>query len=96
MASNIDTLKAAIQVEVDGVSDAVDKAEAQVALDRYAAALTAQSEMESGAVQSYTIAGRTVTRRAAETGVKLIAELRADVYRFIRSPFAVVDMGGCA
>lgn len=96
MSTNIIALKAALQAEIDGLADALDKAEAQVALDRYASALTAQSEMEGGAVQSYTIAGRTVTRRTAETGVRLLAELRAQLYRYIRGSVAVVDMGGYA
>ena len=94
MAGNIDTLKAALQVEVDGIADAVDKAEAQVLLDRYAAALTAQSELESGAVQSYTIAGRQVTRRNPQEGAGAIAGLRSQLYCYIRGQTRITQ-GGC-
>lgn len=94
--ANIDTLKTALEAEIEHIDDDLAKAEAAVLCDRYIAALTGQSDMEAGAVQSYSIAGRTVTRRNAGEGQRLIESLRSQLYAYLRGPGALVSMGGYA
>ena len=92
MSANIDALKVALEAEIAAMTDALGKAEASVLCDRYIDALTAQSSMESGAIQSYTIAGRTVTRRDPAAGEALTRSLRSELNAYIGGN-VVVYMG---
>ncbi len=94
MSANIDALKTAILAEVDDLTDAIAKAEATVLADRYCDALAAQSELESGGIQSYTIAGRTVTRSNLNDGTASINALKSELYKYIRGFISYVDQGG--
>ncbi len=94
MSTKTTALKAALQTEVDAITDALARAEADVCLDRYVAALTSQEKLETGAIQSYTIAGRTVTRRNPTEGRGIIENLRAELYGYLRGHVAYVNMGG--
>ena len=96
MSANTQALKTAIESEVATIEDTLARAEAQVLCDRYIAAVESQSQMESGAVASYSIAGRTVTRRNAAEGQALIDSLRNAVYGYIRGNVSYVGMGGWA
>jgi len=96
MSANIDALKAAILVEVADIEDAIAQAEATVLADRYCDALAAQSELESGGIQSYTIAGRQVTRSNLNDGTASINALKAELYRYIRGFISYVNQGGMA
>lgn len=93
MSANLTALDTAYRAKIAELSDDLTKAEAEVACDRYIAAMTSQSELETGSVQSYTIAGRTITRRNAETGHVLIAVLRREFMTYIGGRL-LVDMGG--
>ncbi len=96
MSANIDALKAAILVEVEKIADPITKAEATVLLDRYTDALSAQSDLESGGIQSYTIAGRTVNRHNIGDGTASINALKGELYRLINGFISYVNMGGIA
>ena len=89
----ITQLETALKAEINSMTDALGKAEASVLCDRYIAALTAQSSMESGAIQSYSIAGRTVTRRDPAAGEELTRSLRSELNAYIGGNL-VVYMGG--
>ena len=92
MSANIDALKVALEAEIDSMTDALGKAEASVLCDRYIDALEAQASMEAGAIQSYTIAGRTVTRRDPAAGEALTRSLRSELNAYIGGN-VVVYMG---
>lgn len=96
MSANIDALKAAILAEVADIEDAIAKAEATVLADRYCDALAAQSELEAGGIQSYTIAGRTVNRHNIGDGTASINALKGELYRLINGFISYVNMGGIA
>jgi len=94
--SNITALKSQLVSAVANIEDALVKAEATVALDRYIGALTSQLSVESGAMQSYTIAGRTVTARNIGEGQAIVEKLRAELYGYLRGPISYMGMGGYA
>ena len=79
-----------------GITDSLAQAEAAVLCDRSIDALSSQSELEAGNVQSYTIAGRSVTRRNMAEGKSAISQLRTELYNYIRGPISYIDMGGLA
>jgi hypothetical protein len=96
MSANTVILRAAISAKLTAETDldALAVAEANVLLDRYIAALDAQSSMESGAISSYSIAGRTITRRDPGQGQPLIEDLRRQLYAYFRDDVILTDMGG--
>ncbi len=96
MSANTVALKTAILAEIDNLDDGIGKAEARVLCDRYVAAVDGQASVESGAVQSYTIAGRTVTRRNLGDGQSALKALRRELMAYVNGVFSVVDMGGWA
>jgi len=96
MSAETVALEAAYQAEINELTDAIGKAEADVILKRYIAALDAQQKVAAGSLQSYTIAGRTITRRNAGEGEAQIENLRAQLAAYVRSPVSYVDMGGWA
>ncbi len=93
---NVQILKTAIMAEVAQISDELDKAEATVLADRYCDALDSQTELEAGGIQSYTIAGRTITRFDPGAGTSLVNEIRAQLYQYIRGGISYISMGGIA
>ena len=88
----IDDVKTQWLVKVALISDALIKAEATYALDRYIAALTGQASLESNEIVSYTIAGRTFTRRDTSAGKQAIADLRLDLHRLCYGSVSLADM----
>lgn len=61
--SNIADLKAALILEAADISDSIDKLECLSLIDDWYACRVALAAFEAGDVQSYSIAGRSVTRR---------------------------------
>ncbi len=96
MSANTVLLRAAIAAKLAAETDldALAVAEANVLLDRYIAALDAQASMEAGALESYSIAGRTITRRDPGQGQPLIEDLRRQLYAYFRDDVILTDMGG--
>jgi len=74
------------------ISDALIKAEATFALTRYKDALTKQAALENNEVLSYTIAGRSVTRRDPGAGQSVIATLRVELHRSVFGNVSLGDM----
>ncbi len=82
MASST-ALKAAFTTEIAKISDTLQNAEATYTLDRYIEALDKQNALEAGNIISYTMAGRTFTKRNAGDGQAVVQQLRADLNKFI-------------
>jgi len=92
----VTALVAALATEIAKLDDDLAKADAAVALERYGAALENQASVEAGGIQSYTIAGRSITRRNLAEGEKQLAQLRAAVLAYVRGEETYVGMGGYA
>ena len=91
MASST-ALKTAYTTAVGHIDDTLLKAEATYLLDRWVEALDAQNAVEGGQIQSYTIAGRTVTKSSLGEGSKLIDRLRGQLQMMIYGSAILLDM----
>lgn len=87
----IDDLKAAWVKEIAKISDALIKAEADYALDQYVAALPRQAALEANEIASYSIGGRSFTRRDITAGQIAIERLRNNLYRYCKGSTSLVD-----
>ena len=88
----IDDLKTAWETEIATIGDTLQNAEATYLLDGYIAALQSQASMSANEISSYTIAGRTVTRRNADTGQRLINELRNELSLYVYGNVTQADL----
>ena len=91
MAASSTALKAAFTTEIAKISDTLQNAEAAYTLDRYIEALDKQNALEAGNVTSYTMAGRTFTKRNASDGQAIVQQLRADLNKFIYGTVTLLD-----
>ena len=95
MSTSIDTLKAAwlalIEARYAADGDALRHADALVDLDALAAALAAQAASVGTDIQSYSIAGRTVTRAPHGNVGTAVRELRLRLERYCGRGVAVLD-----
>lgn len=87
----IDDLKTAWEAKIALISDALLKAEATLALDNYIDARTAQAALTSNEITSYTIAGRTVTRRNPESGQAMINHLQNELTEYVYGSVTLID-----
>jgi len=85
-------LKAAYQTEVDKISDTLDNARANYQLARFIDALDAQNALETGSIQSYSIAGRSVTKANLSEGRQMVGELEAQLYELIYGSAILLDL----
>jgi len=92
MAASSTALKAAYQTEVNKISGTLEKAEADYLLDRWIEALDAQNALEAGQIQSYSIAGRSVTRANLKDGRSVADRLRAQLQMLIYGAESLMDM----
>lgn len=92
--SALTDLQAAYQAEIDEIADQLAKARASMLLERLVSAYESQAKLEARDIQSYTIAGRSVTYRTLDTGKTMIAELETSLMRSIRGSTYRVNMGG--
>ena len=90
--SAITDLKSAWTAKLAGISDAVIKAEATYLLDGYIAALTNQTALDANTIQSYTIGGRTVSRRDAAVGRKMVQDMKTELYRYVYGSTTLIDL----
>lgn len=88
----IDDLKTAFETEIAKISNDLSSKMATYKLDAYIAALEKQTAMESNEIQSYTIAGRTITRRNVSEGKAAVAALEADLMKLIYGSKTLMDM----
>jgi len=92
MAASSTALKAAYTTEVAKISDTLLNAEATYLLDRYIEALDSQNSLEGGSIQSYSIAGRTVTKSNLSEGRTLTDSLRGQLHGLIYGHESLMDM----
>jgi len=83
--------KAAIVAQIEYIDDDLDKAEATYLCDRYFEALDKQQALEANEITSYSIAGRTFTRRTAAEGQSVINQLRHELDGFLYGTAHLVD-----
>ena len=88
----IEDLKTEWLTQIATIEDSLLKAEAPAALDRYIAAYSEQSELEAEGIESYSIAGRSVTHRKPENGTSLVAQLRAQLNRLVYGKTSLVNL----
>ena len=79
MAASSTALKAAYTTEVAKVTGTLDNAKANYQLDRWIEALDAQNAVEAGELLSYSIAGRTITRKNQAVGAQAVRILQHDL-----------------
>jgi len=88
----ITDLKNAWTAELAGIADPVIEAEATYLLDGYITALTNQTALDAKTISSYTIGGRTVTRRDVSVGRNLIQGMKTELYRYVYGSTTLIDM----
>ena len=91
MAASSVALKAAYTTEIATISDTLQSAKATYTLDRYIEALDKQNALEANEIQSYTMAGRTFTRRDASAGQDVINELQYELEGYIYGHVVLAD-----
>ena len=91
MASDPALLKAAFTTAIATISDSLRSAEATYTLDRWADAVDKQAALEANDIISYSVGGRTVTRRNSDAGQELIQQLRYDLEVMIYGSVSLLD-----
>ena len=90
-------IKSLMLTEAECISDPLDRAEAVASIELYVSALGKYHELtEGGSIQSYTIAGRTITRNNIGDAQRQLEQLRKRAYSHIRGSITYIDMGGYA
>ena len=92
MAASSTALKAAYTTAIGNLDDTLINAEATYLLDRWIEALDSQNAVEAGSIQSYSIAGRTVSKANLTEGAKLVDRLRGQLQIFIYGSESLMDM----
>ena len=90
--SAINDLKAAWTARLATISDAVVKAEATYLLENYIAAYTNQAALEANTISSYSLGGRSVTKRNGEIGRAMIQSMKVELYRYCYGSNSLIDM----
>lgn len=79
------------------LTNALAKVQADSAIEIWYTAAVAQATEDANAVQSYTIAGRSVTRRATQDGAKAVTDLKSKIMELLYcGPFVSVDLSSSA
>ncbi len=87
----IDDLKAAWTAEIAKISNALIKAEATYALDQYIAALPQQAALEANQIATYSIGGRSFTRRDITAGQIAVDRLKGNLWRYCKGSTSLID-----
>lgn len=90
--SAITELQSAWQARTALISDPVIKAEANYLLENYVAATQKQAALEANTITSYSIGGRSVTRRDTAAGQTLIQQMRMELYRLCYGGTSLLDL----
>ncbi len=85
-------LQTAYETGIATISDDLRQKKATYVLERYIAAVQKQTALEASEIESYSIAGRTVTRRNVESGQSAISDLEAELDRYIYGGTALINM----
>lgn len=78
--------------EIATISDTLLQKEATYMLERYTAAVQQLASLENNEISSYTIAGRSVTRRNIGEGRSAIESLRRDLWNAVYGTYTLADM----
>lgn len=88
----IEVLQGAWEDQIALISDPIIKAEATYLLTGYIAALQQQAALDANTISSYTIGGRTVTRRDAGSGRDLLDAMAMKLRRYCYGSTTLIDM----
>lgn len=91
MTAAADAVEAAYVIEIAKISDTLINAKATYALERWVAGAAALAGIESGAIVSYSIAGRTFTRNTATSFKEVIDGLQSELESYIYGRTRLVD-----
>ena len=89
--SDLTDLKTSLETLADELDDDVQKYKCKIYIGQYIDALTAQSTNTSPDVQSYTINGRTVSRREIISMQKQVDNLEARINRILYGSVSLAD-----
>jgi len=89
--ADIAPLKAAYETEIATISDTLRKARATYQLDVYCDAMAKQAALEANDITSYSIAGRTITRRDIKAGQQATQQLAYDLESAIYGTSSLID-----
>ena len=88
----LDALKAEYAVEIAKISNTLRNKKATYILERWYSAATNQQALEDNEVTSYTITGRTITRRNVKEGEMLVGDLEAKLNGLIYGNTNLIDL----
>ena len=92
--SNLSNLKDALITAAAEINDDIDKYDCLAAIDDWFVLRSALTSLQSGAVQSYAIAGRSVTRRNLPEIVNAEAVAYQKIRSFLRGSAVMFDNRG--
>ena len=91
MATNYENLKTALDVLANQLEDDIPKYKCLALIDQYVAAFEAQATTVSSDVQSYSIGGRSVTRREVISMQNQVSNLERQIYETLYGNISYVD-----
>ena len=91
MSANTTSLKTLLQAKAALLTDEIDKYRCLEAIDQYIAALDAQAAATSSDVQSYSIAGRSVTRSGGQSFANVVKRLEREVFGYLYGNVTLAD-----
>ena len=91
MASDPADLKAAYLVEVNKISNVLQKARATYLVDMWSDAIDQNAALLANDIISYSVGGRTITRRNASEGNSAIAEMEYTINVLIYGTISLID-----
>lgn len=89
--SNYTDLQTALEALADDLDDTVAKLECKILIDQYVDAIEAQATTVSSDVQSYTIGGRTVTRREVVGMQNQVLSLKRQINELLYGNISYAD-----
>ena len=92
MASALTNLVAEYTTQIATISDDLTRLEATYKLEVWAAAVAKLTALQSGVIQTYSIAGRSFTRYNIGDFEATVKSLQADLYRYIYGSISLLDM----
>jgi hypothetical protein len=91
MSTNTTTLKTLLQAQAALLTSDIDKYRCLEAIDQYIAALDAQSVSASSDVQSYSWAGRSVTRFGNDSYASVVKRFEREVFTLLYGTVTLAD-----
>lgn len=91
MATNYDLLKAELQTKANALEEAARKYKALILIDQYIACLEQQAASTATDVTSYSIGGRSVTRRGTGEFSNTVARLESELNEIFYGNISLAD-----